>query len=232
MVWEQHDFSHLWAEIEQTTAEYGKYRVRKRDWVAEKRSLDALLSNIQTKLKTYRLPKYYPPENVDLAWLDKNQRIFYRRMLDAINRFLIDLTYRVRMKMAADYEAEAKELQDIINQTSSRISQLEDSDLSAQLATVKRLEKKTHSLEAMLNRLKKKEAECIKAGIGLELFTSTEDLEFDFQQIKMVIRRKIGFIENQVIVRNLLFADNCTRKREAYSTAIGGIRIEFPVLRH
>jgi hypothetical protein len=39
--------------------------------MAEKRKLDTLLGNIQTKLKTYNLPDYNPPEGLTLAVRDK-----------------------------------------------------------------------------------------------------------------------------------------------------------------
>jgi hypothetical protein len=47
----------------------------KRAWVAEKRNIDALLGNIQTKAKTYNLKPYYPPPGLTLKDLDNTWKV-------------------------------------------------------------------------------------------------------------------------------------------------------------
>ena len=52
--------------------EFERYKnSTKRTWVAEKRELDTLLGNIQTKLATYNLPSYSPPKGCLPADLER-----------------------------------------------------------------------------------------------------------------------------------------------------------------
>lgn len=49
-------------------AEFASYKnTTKREWISEKRDLDTLLGNIQTKLKTYNLRPYHPPDGHTLS---------------------------------------------------------------------------------------------------------------------------------------------------------------------
>ena len=55
-----------------TLTEFGTYkRGQKRDWVAEKSELATLLGNIKTKLGTYRLRPYEPPQELSLEALEQ-----------------------------------------------------------------------------------------------------------------------------------------------------------------
>jgi hypothetical protein len=52
--------------------EFSAYkRGKKREWVAERSDLTALLGNIKTKLSTYRLRAYEPPPELRLSVLDQ-----------------------------------------------------------------------------------------------------------------------------------------------------------------
>lgn len=61
------DLTDSYTEAKQKGKEFATYKsTQKREWVSEKRDLGTLLGNIQTKLKTYNLKPYYPPEHLTL----------------------------------------------------------------------------------------------------------------------------------------------------------------------
>lgn len=64
-------------DTKQKGLEFATYKsTQKREWVSERRDLDTLLGNIQTKLKTYNLKPYFPPEGLTLKVNQKEQPFF------------------------------------------------------------------------------------------------------------------------------------------------------------
>lgn len=69
--WEAYQFSGTYVDAKEQLGQFGSYkRSQKRRWVAEKSELAALLGNIKTKMSTYRLRPYEPPEHFKLEVLD------------------------------------------------------------------------------------------------------------------------------------------------------------------
>lgn len=69
--WEIATFRGTYADAKEQSNEFAFYkRSQKRKWVAEKSELAALLGNIKTKMSTYRLRPYEPPEDLKLEVLD------------------------------------------------------------------------------------------------------------------------------------------------------------------
>lgn len=65
--WRSARFDGTYADAKHQSNQFGTYKTNvKRQWVAEKTELDTLLSNIQTKLKTYNLLPYQPPPHLTL----------------------------------------------------------------------------------------------------------------------------------------------------------------------
>lgn len=65
--WQSTQLTDHYISTKQKGLEFNHYKnTQKREWVAEKREIDSLLGNIQTKLKTYNLKPYYPPEGLTL----------------------------------------------------------------------------------------------------------------------------------------------------------------------
>lgn len=70
--WEVAVFTGTYIDAKEQSAEFAKYKKgKKRKWVAEKSDLAALLGNIKTKMSTYRLRPYEPPEDLRLEVLDQ-----------------------------------------------------------------------------------------------------------------------------------------------------------------
>ena len=70
--WQEAEFEGTYIDAKRQASEFSAYkRGRKREWVAEKSDLTALLGNIKTKMSTYRLRAYEPPPDLRLSVLDQ-----------------------------------------------------------------------------------------------------------------------------------------------------------------
>lgn len=70
--WKESKFEGTYLDAKKQAAEFSAYkRGKKREWVAEKSDLAALLGNIKTKMSTYRLRAYEPPPELRLSVLDQ-----------------------------------------------------------------------------------------------------------------------------------------------------------------
>lgn len=71
--WQNAEFEGTYTDAKAHAAEFNAYKKGlKREWVAEKSELATLLGNIKTKLATYRLRSWEPPEDVTLETLEKS----------------------------------------------------------------------------------------------------------------------------------------------------------------
>lgn len=86
--WETTEISNSYFDAKEKSTAFDIYKsTEKRAWVAEKKNIDSLLGNIQTKAKTYNLKPYYPPEGLTLKDLDdtwntllQNEARYHRRI--------------------------------------------------------------------------------------------------------------------------------------------------------
>lgn len=70
--WQDSRFEGSYTDAKRQLTQFSAYkRGLKREWVAEKSELAALLGNIKTKMSTYRLRAYEPPAELRLDVLDK-----------------------------------------------------------------------------------------------------------------------------------------------------------------
>jgi len=69
--WRSATFTGTYVDAKEQSTHFAIYkRGQKRKWVAEKADLAALLGNIKTKMSTYRLRAYEPPNDLKLEVLD------------------------------------------------------------------------------------------------------------------------------------------------------------------
>jgi len=69
--WNAATFDGTYVDSKRQSGEFNNYkRGEKRGYVAEKTDLESLLGNIQTKVKTYGLRSYNPPNGLQLSDLD------------------------------------------------------------------------------------------------------------------------------------------------------------------
>ena len=78
--WDSATFDGTYADAKSQSNAFNEYKKdTKRTWVAEKRELENMLGNIQTKLKTYNLKPYHPPEGYKPADLEKAWQALLKR---------------------------------------------------------------------------------------------------------------------------------------------------------
>ncbi|KAF9394289.1 hypothetical protein CPC16_011835, partial [Podila verticillata] len=126
--WENSKFRGDYADAKRQSGEFVNYKTSlKRTWVADKRDLDTLLGNIQTKLKTYDLKPYHPPHGLTPKDLDQ----FWKELLVAEEKRyrLINAKIRdIKEKLRQDFAKQANEFQVKVNSLSNELVLL-DGDL-------------------------------------------------------------------------------------------------------
>ena len=81
--WVASTFTGTYVDAKEQSTEFAAYkRSQKRKWVAEKSDLAALLGNIKTKMSTYRLRAYEPPDDLRLEALDSEWTVLLQSERD------------------------------------------------------------------------------------------------------------------------------------------------------
>ncbi|ORZ08651.1 calponin homology domain-containing protein [Absidia repens] len=202
--WQATQLTSHYAETKQKGLEFNHYKnTQKREWVAEKREIDSLLGNIQTKLKTYNLKPYTPPEkltpqDLDNVWrtLLQNEANYHRNINSKIRE--------IKENLRKAYAQAANDFQRQLDSISSEQALL-DGDLDNQLRRVQDLKIKTQPLVAELQKVKLLDQDCIDANTEENDYTvySVEDLTFGLDLLQQALQKKNAFIENQIVSRNM-----------------------------
>jgi len=178
-------------------------RTEKRAMVAEKRELDTLLGNIQTKLITYNLKPYTPPQglttsDLESTWVSLLSLEGHRR------KQLTDLIRDIKENLRVKFATHANGFEKDLNAVSNTLGNL-SSDLNVQLETVRGLNSKLNSFESRLTELQSIKVECDNANIEDNEHTTLEvdDLSYEFSLVQTNVQKKLGFIENQIVARQL-----------------------------
>jgi len=200
--WRTVEFDGTYADAKEKSSQFKNYKsTSKREWLLEKRSLEALLGNIQTKLKTYNLSAYNPPVGLTLADAD----MLWKSLLDteSNHRSLIsDTIVRVKENLRRNFADLANSLQDRLNEISAAVISLEG-ELESQLGVVKQQMNKLPDIYQGMEEAQRAQDLCDEANIEENEFTilAVEDLEFDVNVISQTLREKSAFIENQIVAR-------------------------------
>ncbi|KAG0291428.1 hypothetical protein BGZ98_003010 [Dissophora globulifera] len=202
--WESSKFRGDYADAKRQSNEFINYKTSlKRTWVAEKRDLDTLLGNIQTKLKTYDLKPYHPPQGLTLQDLDH----FWTDLLAAEEKRyrLINAKIRdIKEKLRQDFAKQANDFQAKVNAISHELTLL-DGDLDRQLANVRQMNKRLEPMADTLEHIQQLDTQCVEANIEENDYTiySADDLSFDFALLEQAMLKKSSFISNQIVSRNM-----------------------------
>ncbi|KAI7830313.1 actinin-like protein [Gamsiella multidivaricata] len=202
--WESSTFRGDYADAKRQSIEFVNYKTSlKRTWVAEKRDIDTLLGNIQTKLKTYDLLPYHPPRGLTLEDLDH----FWTGLLAAEEKRyrLINAKIRdIKEKLRQDFAKQANDFQAKVNAISHELTLL-DGDLDRQLTHVRQLNARLGPLADTLERIQALDDQCVEANIEENDYTiySADDLSFDFGLLEQATQKKSAFISNQIVSRNM-----------------------------
>lgn len=202
--WSTSCFTGSYTDAKEQSATFTAYKhTTKRTWVTERQDVTTLLGNIQTKLRTYGLREYIPPVglallDLDDAWSDLLQSEAKRSR--AINAQIRQIKESLR-----------KEFADLANDFSQRLHaiSLELSGIAGPLETqqdqVKEIQTRLPTLSEALTRVAKAEQDCVVANVEENDYTvfTCQDLEFELGLVAQSLTKKISFIDNQIVSRNM-----------------------------
>lgn len=100
----------------------------------------------------------------------------------------------------------ANDFEKAVNSVSAALASL-DGDLEVQLQNVQKYLQEAERLESRIYAVREADRQCLEAGVDESdrEFTiySVDDLVFDFTVVKTALQKKAGFIENQIVARNM-----------------------------
>jgi hypothetical protein len=200
--WSQGNFKG-YADSKRQLKEFETYKATtKRGWVTERRELDTLLSNIQTKLKTYNLKPYAPPAELTIEKLHEHWAILLKSEA-ARKRAITNQIRAAKDLLRQEFATAANSFQDTLDSISLALSALEG-ELESQLSITQSLNAKSGPLKDQLAQIAAIDAQCIEASIEDNEYTiySVEDLTFEFSVVSQNVVKKLAFIENQMVARS------------------------------
>lgn len=177
----------------------------KRGWVVEKRDLDTLIGNIQTKLTTYHLAAYVPPQGCTPADLERawsGHINFEAERKKKISAYIREI--KVAVKKA--YAEAANSYQSEVNSISLFLAKALDSgELEAQLANIQGLQSQVEPYKSKLTQIQQLFQACVQANIEDNEYSiySVEDLSFELGILVASLSKTHGFLENQIVARTM-----------------------------
>ncbi|KAL4870335.1 hypothetical protein BDV12DRAFT_166163 [Aspergillus spectabilis] len=202
--WKNSSFEGTYKDAKEQASQFSLYkRNQKRQWVAEKSELAALLGNIKTKLTTYRLRAYDPPPDLSSEACDQEWECLTRdehERSQLINETIRDIKNALRRSFAD----KANDFALTLKTLSLAISGL-DGDVEDQLAHVKRLNDNLPPLDAFLDTIAALEQQCQEANVEENDYTTytLDELSYELSLVKSSISKKMAFLENQLVARNM-----------------------------
>ncbi|KAJ5176716.1 uncharacterized protein N7482_002593 [Penicillium canariense] len=202
--WQNSSFEGTYKDVKEQAHQFALYkRNEKRQWVAEKSDLAALLGNIKTKLGTYRLRSYEPPKELSLETCDQEWELLTRdehQRSQLINETIRDIKNALRRSFAD----KANDFALTLKTLSLAISGL-DGDVEDQLDHVKKLNDNLPPLDAFLDTIAELDEQCAEANIEENDFTTynLDELSYELSLVKSSISKKLAFLENQMVARSM-----------------------------
>ncbi|KAH9457365.1 hypothetical protein Pst134EA_021248 [Puccinia striiformis f. sp. tritici] len=187
--------------IKELAADFQKYKqTTKRDWVAQKNEVAGLLGNIVTKLRTYNLRTYVPPDGLKLTDLEsfwKELLVTEAKRSRSINASIQEIKEGLRVRFADLANAFEHELHQYALELAALTGPLDE-----QLARAKEIQNILgEEFSASLSRVKQAELDCLEANVEENDYTvyTADDLQFETDEVRKSAARKIAFVENQII---------------------------------
>ncbi|KAI0373677.1 actinin-like protein [Pilatotrama ljubarskyi] len=202
--WAAKSFVGTYADARQHAASFQQYKqTTKRSWVTEKQDVATLFGNVQTKLKTYGLREYVPPPGLSLSDVDSAWNTLLKAEADrskAINAEIRQIKDNLRHKfadLANDFERRLRLI-------STELVSIEG-PLEEQMEQVRELQTRMPALSDSLHAVAAAEDECRDANVDENDYTvfTVEDLRFELELLSQSITKKIAFIDNQIVSRNM-----------------------------
>ncbi|KAJ8593785.1 hypothetical protein M405DRAFT_785381 [Rhizopogon salebrosus TDB-379] len=202
--WSASQFTGTYADAKEQSTAFTTYKhTTKRTWVTERQDVTTLLGNIQTKLRTYGLREYTPPpglalSDLDDAWHDLLQSEANRSR--AINAQIRQIKEYLRKEFADLANDFSQRLHAISLELSGVAGPLED-----QQDQVKEIQTRLPTLSDALACVARAEQGCVVANVEENDYTvfTCQDLEFELGLVTQSVAKKISFIDNQIVSRNM-----------------------------
>ncbi|KAH8598182.1 calponin homology domain-containing protein [Bisporella sp. PMI_857] len=202
--WQKSTFKGTYTDAKQQASEFSAFkRGKKREWVAEKSDLAALLGNIKTKMSTYRLRAYDPPPELRLSALDLEWSTLVKAEVargQLINETIRDIKNALR-KAFAD---KANDFALALNTMQLAISGLEG-EPEDQLIHVRKLNDNLLPMDQYLGKIEEIDRKCEEANIEENDFTTYtyDELSYELSLVRGSVSKKLAFLDNQVVARNM-----------------------------
>lgn len=203
-LWAAIKFTGTYVDAKEHAGNFQKYKqTTKRQWVTEKQDVSTLFSNVQTKLRTYGLREYVPPPGLSLADLDAAWKALLSseaKRSRAINAQIREIKETLR-KHFADL---ANDFEKRISEISSELASIEG-PLEDQQEQVRQLQTRLPVLSEKLAELAGAEEDCQAANVDENDYTvfTFADLQFEHELLVQAISKKLAFIDNQIVSRNM-----------------------------
>ncbi|KAF8918902.1 calponin homology domain-containing protein [Mucidula mucida] len=203
--WSASVFAGTYIDAKNQSAELTMYKTtEKRTWVTEKQDIATLFGNVQTKLKTYGLREYVPPDGLSLGDLDEAWSELLRSEAER-SRSINAQIRQIKEMLRKEFADLANEFEHRLHVISSELAAV-DGPLEDQQQQVKEIQTRIPELKEMLAaEVTDAEKECNNANVEENDYTvfTTQDLQFELDLVVQSITKKLAFIDNQVVSRNM-----------------------------
>jgi Ca2+-binding EF-hand superfamily protein len=217
--WQESKFEGTYVDAKRQAVEFSAYkRGKKREWVAEKSDLTALLGNIRTKLSTYRLRAYDPPPELRLSVLEQEWANLMKaemsrgQLINETIRKYVSCTLdkallticSIKIALQKTFADKANDFALALNTMQLAISGLEG-DVEDQLTHVRRLNDSLAPMNQYLEKIAEMDRKCEEANIEENDFTTYtyDELSYELGLVKNSVSKKLAFLDNQVVARNM-----------------------------
>ncbi|KZW01516.1 hypothetical protein EXIGLDRAFT_64789 [Exidia glandulosa HHB12029] len=191
-----------YTEARAAASAFATYKAtEKRTWVTEKQELGTLYSNIQTRLRTYGLREWVPaagflPQDIDAEWARlEGAEATRSRAINAQIREIKETLRKAFANLANDFERRLRKIS----------SELASLDGPLEQATAKAIQSRLAPLPEHLAEVARAEEACAAANVEENDYTvfTHSDLAFEHGLVLQNVAKKIAFIDNQVVSRNM-----------------------------
>ncbi|KAI5117448.1 hypothetical protein M0805_005825 [Coniferiporia weirii] len=202
--WAAARFDGTYAGAKAQAATFLAYKqTTKRAWVAERQDVANLFGNIQTKLRTYGLREYVPPIGLGLMDIDEAWTALLRS--EATRSKSINAEIRqIKETLRKEFAHLANDFERRLYSISSDLAAIEG-PLEEQQQLVQDLERRIPPVADLLAAVVHAEEECLAANVDENDYTvfTSQDLSFELELVVQSIVKKISFIDNQIVSRNM-----------------------------
>lgn len=202
--WMEATFGGTYADAKKQAAQFASYkRNEKRKWIAEKSDLINLLGNVRTKLNTYRLRSYSPPEELSLESLERAWAILMHEERDH-GKSINDNIRNIKQELQKAFANKANDLALTISTLGTAISGLEG-EVAEQTTATRQMAEHVKPLDEYLDVIRSLHEQCEEANVEENDYTTYtyEELEYELGLVKNSINKKLAFLDNQQVARNM-----------------------------